>query len=150
MGSYTLPYYLPRYISINLRSFVASRRHVLWLVTHSFYPYHWGHYNDIMISAMASQITSLTIVHSIVYSFIHACIKENIKSSAWPVNSPHERPGTRKFFPFDDVIMVISVPLGQSYDWWRNPDEYLRLHQVQILINIIITEIKLRQSLPCA
>ena len=27
----------------------------------------------------------------------------------WPVNSPHERPVTRKMFPFDDVIMKITV-----------------------------------------
>ena len=52
------------------------------------------HYKDVIMSAMASQITSLTIVYSTVYS---AQIKENIKA-----------PVTRKMFPFDDVIMLIS------------------------------------------
>ena len=27
----------------------------------------------------------------------------------WPVNSPHKGPGTRKMFPFDDVIMTQNV-----------------------------------------
>ena len=62
------------------------------------------------MTTMASQITSLTIVYSIVYSQI----KENIKApvtglcagnSPGPVNSPHKGPVTRKMFPFDDVIM---------------------------------------------
>ena len=71
------------------------------------------HYNDVTMSAMASQITSLTIVYSTV---IQAQIKENLKVPRhWPlyeeftgdqVNSPHKRPVTRKMFPFDDVIML--------------------------------------------
>ena len=31
----------------------------------------------------------------------------------WPVNSPHKGPLTRKFFPFDDVIMI--RPTNMSY-----------------------------------
>ena len=62
------------------------------------------------MDAIASQITSLMIVYSAVYS---AQIKENIKlrvtglcagNSTGPVNSPHKRPVTRKKFPFDDVM----------------------------------------------
>ena len=70
------------------------------------------HYNDAIMSAMASQITSLTIVYSIVYS---GADQRNHQSSVsltfvrricrWPVNSPHKGPVTRKIFPFDDVIM---------------------------------------------
>ena len=70
------------------------------------------HYNDVIMSAMASQITSLTIVYSIVYS---GADQRKHQSSAslvfvrgihrWPVNSPHKGPATRKMFPFDDVIM---------------------------------------------
>ena len=42
------------------------------------------HYNDVIMSAMASQITSLTIVYSTVY--IQAHIKENIKAPRhWPL-----------------------------------------------------------------
>ena len=32
----------------------------------------------------------------------------------WAVNSPHKWPVTRKMFPFDDVIMVASVPFGKG------------------------------------
>ena len=68
-----------------------------------------------MMSAMASQITSLTIVYSTVYSGADKKKHpfESPASPAWvrgihrgPVNSPHKWPVTRKVFPFDDVIMV--------------------------------------------
>ena len=60
-------------------------------------------YTEVIMSLMASQITSLTIVYSAV---LQAQIKENIKALChWPlVNYPHKRPITRKMFPFDDVI----------------------------------------------
>ena len=70
------------------------------------------HYCDVKMGAMASQITSLTIVYSAVYS---GADQRKYQSSAslafvrgihrWPVNSPHKRPATRKMFPFDDVII---------------------------------------------
>ena len=44
---------------------------------------HWWHYDDVIMSAMASQITNPTIVYSSVYSG-----KENIKAPRhWPMNS---------------------------------------------------------------
>ena len=70
------------------------------------------HYNDVIIGAMASQITSLTIVYSTVYSDADQRQHESSASLAfvrgihrWPVNSPHNWRVTRKIFPFDDVIM---------------------------------------------
>ena len=70
------------------------------------------HYNDVIVNAMASQITSLTIDFSTVYS---GAYQRKLQCSAslafvreihrWPVNSPHKGPVTRKGFPFDDVIM---------------------------------------------
>ena len=67
------------------------------------------------MSLMASQITSLTIVYSTVYS---GADQRKLQSSAslafvreihrGPVNSPHKRPVTRKMFPFDDVIMSLG------------------------------------------
>ena len=70
------------------------------------------HYADLIMDAMASQITSLTIVFSTVSSDAD---QRNHQSSAslafvWGihrglVNSPHKWPVTRKMFPFDDVIM---------------------------------------------
>ena len=64
-----------------------------------------------MMGAIASQITSLTIVYSIVYSDVDQRKHQSSASLAFvrgihrgPVNSPHKWPVTRKMFPFDDVI----------------------------------------------
>ena len=63
------------------------------------------HYNDFIMSAMASQITSLTIVYSTIYSFADQRKHQSSASLAfvrrihrWPVNSPHKGPVTRKCF----------------------------------------------------
>ena len=63
-----------------------------------------NHYTDVIMGAMASQITNLTIVYSIVYSDIDQRKHQSSASLAF-VNSPHKLPVTRKMFPFDDVIM---------------------------------------------
>ena len=70
------------------------------------------HYNDAIMGAMASQITSLTIVYSTVYSSADQRTHQSSTSLAfvrgihrWPVNSPHKWPVTLKMFPFDEVIM---------------------------------------------
>ena len=70
------------------------------------------HYTDVIMSAIASQITSLTIVHSTVYSDAAQRKHQSSASLAFvwgihrgPVNSPHKWPVTRKMFPFHDVIM---------------------------------------------
>ena len=64
------------------------------------------------MGSMASQITSLTIVYSAVYSGADQRKHQSPASLAFmrgihmsPVNSPHKWPVTRKMFPFDDVIM---------------------------------------------
>ena len=73
---------------------------------------HYKHYNDVIMGTMVSQITSLTIVYSIIYSGADQKKKQSSTSLAfvrgihrWPVNSPHKGPVTRKVFPFDDLIM---------------------------------------------
>ena len=80
------------------------------------------------MGVMASQITSLTIVYSIIYSGTDQRKHQISASLAFvrgihrgPVNSPHKRPVTRKMFPFDDVIMeyLKSVP-SRPKIWWRN------------------------------
>ena len=64
------------------------------------------------MGAIASQITSLTIVYATVYSDADQRKHHSPASLAFvwgiyrrPVNSPHKWPVTRKMFPFDDVIM---------------------------------------------
>ena len=70
------------------------------------------HYNDVIMGAIASQITSLTIVYSTVYSDAGQRKHQSSASLAFvrgihwgPVNSPHKWPVTLKMSPFDDVIM---------------------------------------------
>ena len=64
------------------------------------------------MTRMASQITSLAIVYSTVYSGADQSKHQSSASLAFvweihrgPVNFPHKWPVTRKMFPFDDVIM---------------------------------------------
>ena len=75
-----------------------------------------SHYNDVIMGAIASQITSLTIVCSIVYSDADQRKHQSSASLAFVwgihrglVNSPHKWPVTQKIFPFDDVIMWCLV-----------------------------------------
>ena len=63
------------------------------------------HYNDAIMSAIASQITGLTIVYSIIYSDEDLRKHQSSASLAfvpgihrWSVKSPHKRPVTRKCF----------------------------------------------------
>ena len=70
------------------------------------------------MGSIASQITSLTIVYSIVYSDADQSKHQSSASPAFvrgihrgPVNSPHKWPVARKMFPFDDVIMPLSEPM---------------------------------------
>ena len=76
-----------------------------------------NHYSDVIMGAMASQITSRTIVYSTVWSLKH----QSSGSLAfvrgihrWPVNSPHKGPVTRKMFPFDDVMITQGFHLHFS------------------------------------
>ena len=63
------------------------------------------------MSTMATQITNLTIVYSVVYSVADQRKHQSSVSLAfvkgihqWPVNSMQKEPVTRKMFPFDYVI----------------------------------------------
>ena len=75
-----------------------------------------AHYNDVIMGAIASQITSLTIVFSTVYSDADQRKYQSSASLAFvrgmhrgPVNSPHKWPVTRKMLSFDDVIMEEKI-----------------------------------------
>ena len=79
------------------------------------------HYSDVIMGVMASQITSLTIVYSTVYSGTDQRKHQSSTSLAfvrgihrWPLNSPHKWPVTRKMFPFDDVIMKLPDGCRQN------------------------------------
>ena len=77
------------------------------------------HYTGVIMGAMASQITSLTIIYSTVYSSADHGKHQSSASLAFvqgihrrPVNSQQKWPVTREMFPFDDVIMVRSCFLS--------------------------------------
>ena len=65
-------------------------------------------YSDVIMSAMASLITGVTIIYPTVCS---GADKKKLRVTGlhernWLVNSPHKWPITRKMFPFDYVIMI--------------------------------------------
>ena len=93
---------------IMLRRYSANFVSMCFRLSHSI-----NHYNDVIMGAIASQITSLTIVYSIVSSDADQRKHQSSASLApvrgiyrGPVNSPHKWPVVRKMFPFDDVIMA--------------------------------------------
>ena len=99
-----LPWHLPTMIEIS----TANNQ---WLAHHK----QW-HYSDVIMGAIASQITNLAKVYSTVYSDADQRKHQSSASLAFvqvihrgPVNSPHKWPVARKIFPFDDVIMGNSV-----------------------------------------
>ena len=74
------------------------------------------------MGAIASQITSLTVVYSAIYSVADQSQHQSSASLAFvwgihrgPVNSPHKWPVTRKTFPFDDVIMRFGTMRSEHH-----------------------------------
>ena len=93
------------------------------------------HYNDAIMGAIASQITSLMIVYSIVYSDADQRKYQSSASLAFvrgihqgPVNSPHKWPVTRKMFPFDDIIMISQAMTQPSATKIRLKITCLKFH----------------------
>ena len=81
----------------------------------------------VIMCAIASQITSLAIVYTIVYSDTDQRKHQSSASLAFAwgihrglVNSPQKWPVTRKMFPFDDVIMLMRgkcVRIWCTFEW---------------------------------
>ena len=77
-----------------------------------------SHYGGVIMGAIASQMTSLTIVYWDANQRKH----QSSASLAYvwgfhrePVNSPHKWSVTRKMFPFDDVIMPLVYIMCWSF-----------------------------------
>ena len=91
----------------------------------------WNSTNDFTMSAMASQITGISM-DCLLSRLFRRTSKESTLAFVrgiprWPVDSPHKGPITRKMLPFDDVIMIsfilrrpqhLSAVLGLSSDWY--------------------------------
>ena len=91
--------------------------------TDALAPCNTNHYLDVITSTMASQITSLMIVYSIVYSGRSKKTSKLRVTGLCAGNSPvtgeflAQRASNAKMFPFDDVIMLIS---SHYVDWPRS------------------------------
>ena len=86
------------------------------------------HYCVAIMGTVASQITSLTIVYTTVYSDADQSKHQSSASLAFVwgihrglVNSPHKGPVTRKMFPFDDVIMRTNQSLNSQQTPYISP-----------------------------
>ena len=114
------------------------------------------------MGAIATQITSLTIVYSAVYSGTDQSKHQSSASLAFvwgiyrgPVNSPHKWPVTRKMFPFDNVIMAAqwhymvsgaSISIGWSNEYSSNGRyEVITSHNIYLL-SIILQLISIQNS----
>ena len=97
-------------------------------------------YNDAIMSAMASQITSVSIVCNCLFRHrpkktSKLCVTgpcEGIHRS--PVDTPQKRPVTRKMFPFDDVIMLHNGALAIRHNW--NPSSIYMLHVAWLWVDL--------------
>ena len=94
-----------------------------WIVVHSCLN---PRYNDVVMNAMASQITRVYVVYSTVVSDADQRKYQSSASLVFvrgihrgPVNSPHRMPIMRKMFPFDDVIMVCLRFVPTVLNHWR-------------------------------
>ena len=80
------------------------------------------------MGAIASQITSLTIVYSTIYSdadqrktsklrVTGLCAANSTAIQRGPMNSPRKWPVTQEIFPFDDVIIKSDAILFTWYEF---------------------------------
>ena len=88
-------------------------------------------YSYVIISAMATRITSVPIVYSTVCSgagqrkhLRYASLAFEGGIHRWPVNSPDKGPVTRTMFPFDDVTMT-DMEGDHIGETWRMQHIYI-------------------------
>ena len=112
-----------RYIQVSLywKYFHAMKKlYALHVFIYSYHDaVHSGQYcqcNDVIRRAMASQITSLTIVYATVNSDADQRKHQRSPSLAfvwgihrWPVNSPQKGPVTRNMLPLDNAFMICPL-----------------------------------------
>ena len=105
----------------SIRSLKENLSHKVTELSVTFHPTtsspHLFHYNDVIMSAMASQIPRVSIVYSTICS---GADKRKHQSSAllafvrgihrWLMNFLHKGPVTQKMFPIYDVMMLFHLP----------------------------------------
>ena len=98
-----------------LRIFMFER----WISVYRQWRWIFTHYTDVIMSRLASQITSLTVVYSIVYSDADQIIKAPRITGLCAVNSS----GTGEF-----LAQMTSYAENVSI-WWRHHDVILDLQK---------------------
>ena len=105
----------------------------------------FSHYSDIIMSAMASQITGFSMVCSNVCSGADQRKRQSSASLAFvrgihrrPVNFPHKEPVTRKMFPFDTspcrrnycvfILRNVTATFMELVGWKTFPNHLIFLH----------------------
>ena len=107
------------------------------------------HYSDIKMSMMASKITGVWIVCTIVCS---GADQRKYQSSAslafvrgihwWPVDCPHKGPVIWKMFPFDYVIMIEGQePLCEMYPRVSNAIQRTIIEYIMMIYYLTIESI---------
>ena len=110
-----------------------------------------NHYSDVILGAIASQITSITIVYSSVYSDADQRKHQSSASLAFvwgshrgPVTSPHKGPVTRKMLPLDDVIMwriYLRFPQYHVIEYPNSTENHEKLKYYNDLVSTITRDI---------
>ena len=97
------------------------------------------HYNDVIMSAVASQIIIVSIVYSTVCSGADQRKHQSPAPLAfvrgihrWPVNSPHKGPVTHKMFPFDDVIVRSRQMVAIFQTTFSNTFSPMKMHEFRL------------------
>ena len=110
------------------RFYLITMQKVAWLPCQK---YASQYYIDVIMSAMAPQITGVSMVCSIVCSGADQRKHQSSGSLAfargihrWPVNSPHKGSVTRKMCPLDDVIMKLGIHVWLGLILTRKKDNW--------------------------
>ena len=135
-----LSHHQQKWISLRInRSAAVGFRSVLRLMVAWCFKVIPTHYNDVIMGAMASQITSLTIIYSSIYSDADERKHQSSVSLAfvqgihwWPVNSLYKRPVTWKMFLFDDIFMCCCVTALMCLHFYQTITDTI-LHRMRVI-----------------
>ena len=113
------------------------------------------HYTDVIMGMIASQITSLTIVYSTVYSDADQRKYQSSTLLAFvrgihrrPVNSPNKWPVMRKMFPFDETTHLDQHPHNLTWNYIHTANkQYCNTTLIKFIILVTHYEITHLQKL---
>ena len=101
----------------------------------------WHHYYDLIMGVMASQITSLMIVYSTVYSRHRSKKTSKLHLTDLSVGNspvigefPAQKTSNTEMFPLDDVIMLCWQHFWMHF-FYQNFNKFVPYLMVQLVIN---------------